>query len=135
MSPCSSCIHYRVTFGSLHPVEKWCVISGEGLSANDVWRGKAEAMTREWPIKTQNVPECKFTMSAREVAEFGDWYASKLILFYRENRGTLDSFASCKANQYWLDQYADQAEVEMNNQKRFWPSPSTLLSSPKQPNP
>jgi len=123
MSPCQSCIHYRATFGSLHPVEKWCVISGEGLSANDVWRGNPKAHTRKFGVYTEDVPECKFTMSAELVREFDEWYASKLTLYYRENRGTYGCFANDKRYKYWHDQLREEQEVELENRKRFWPQP------------
>lgn len=126
--PCSGCIHYQVTFGSLHPVEKWCLISGEALSCQDVWHNKPKACTSKFNwgdgplmVHTENVPECKFTMTHEEAAELGHWYASKLTNFYRENRGTYYGFHSFKSNQFWLDTYYDQNEVELENSKRFWP--------------
>lgn len=120
MSPCSSCIHYRVTFGSLHPVERWCVISGEGLSANDVWRNNPKAHTRKFGVYTEDVPECKFTMSAREVVEYDEWYASKITLYYRENRGTYESFHTDQRNQHWLDLFNEEREVETANRMKLW---------------
>ena len=121
MSPCSSCIHYRVTIGSLHPVESWCTISGEWLSARDVWHNNPEAHTGVWGVKTNNIPECKFTMSAREVWEFGEWRASKMTLYYRENRGGYKGFHNDPRNDFWRDAFYEEQEVELNNSKRFWP--------------
>ena len=121
MSPCSSCIHYRVVIGSPHPVESWCAISGEWLSANDVWRGDSEAHTRIWGLKTNDIPECKFTMSAREVGEYDEWYASKITMYYRENRGGYKGFHNDSRNAHWLDVFNEEREVELNNRKRFWP--------------
>lgn len=121
MSPCSSCIHYRVVIGSLHPIERWCAISGEWLSAQDVWRNNPEAYTRVWGVKTNDIPKCKFTMSAQEVWEFGEWRASRMTLYYRENSGGYKSFFSDPCNDFWLDAFHEEQEVELNNSKRFWP--------------
>ena len=122
MSPCSSCIHYRVAVGSLHPIERWCSISGEWLSARDVWHNNPEAHTRVWGIKTNNIPECKFTMSAREVWEYDEWYASKMTLYYRENRGGYKDFHDDPCNVFWRDaSYYEEQEVALNNSQRFWP--------------
>ena len=121
MSPCSSCIHYRVAIGSLHPIERWCAISGEWLSARDVWHNNPEAHTRVWGVKTNDIPECKFTMSAREVWEFDEWYASKMTLYYRENRGGYKGFGNDSRNSHWIDALNEEQKVELNNSKRFWP--------------
>lgn len=121
MSPCSSCIHYRVALGGLHPVESWCAISGEWLSARDVWHNNPEAHTGVWGVKTNDIPECKFTMSAREVWEFGEWRASKMTLYYRENRGGYKGFYNDPRNDFWRDAFYEEQEVELNNSKRFWP--------------
>lgn len=121
MSPCSSCIHYRVALGTLHPVESWCAISGEWLSARDVWHNNPEAHTRVWGVKTNVIPECKFTMSAREVGEFDEWRASKMTLYYRENRGGYKGFYNDPRNDHWIDTFNEEQEVSLNNSKRFWP--------------
>ena len=121
MSPCASCIHYRVALGTPHPIESWCAISGDWLSARDVWHNKPEAHTRVWGVKTNDIPECKFTMSAREVGEYGDWCASKLTLYYRENRGGYKGFFNDPRNSHWLEMRFEEEEVESNNSKRFWP--------------
>ena len=121
MSPCSSCIHYRSATGSLHPIESWCTISGEWLSARDVWHNRTEAHTRVWGVKTNDIPECKFTMSAREVWEYDEWHASKITLYYRENRGGYKSFHNDSRNDYWLHARYEEQETELNNRKRFWP--------------
>jgi hypothetical protein len=121
MSPCTSCIHYRVSIGSLHPIERWCAISGEWLSASDVWHNNPEAHTRVWGVKTNDIPECKFTMSAREVWEFDEWYASKMTLYYRENRGGYKGFSDDPRNDFWRYAFYGEQEVELNNSKRFWP--------------
>lgn len=121
MSPCSSCIHYRVALGTLHPIERWCSISGEWLSARDVWHNNPEAHTRVWGIKTNNIPECKFTMSAREVWEWDEWRASKMTLYYRENRGGYKHFSDDPRNVFWRDAFYEEQEVALNNSKRFWP--------------
>jgi len=120
MSPCSSCIHYRVSHG-LHPIESWCVISGNWLSARDVWHNNPEAHTGVWGVKTKDIPECKFTMSARQVGEYDEWYASKITLYYRENRGGYKGFHNDSRNDYWLDSFDEENEVRFNNSKRFWP--------------
>jgi len=121
MSPCSSCIHYRVVLGSPHPIDSWCAISGEWLSARDVWHNNPEAHTRVWGVKTNGLPECKFTMSAQEVGEYDEWYASKMTLYYRENRGGYKGFHNDLRNQHWLDAFNEERDVEFNNRKRFWP--------------
>jgi hypothetical protein len=121
MSPCQSCIHFRVTHGSLHPIEKWCAISGELISANDVWNANPTAYTSVWNVRTEDVPECKFTMSLREVREHGVWLASKMTLFYRKYRGSCKGFFTDKRNDYWLEQYNEERQVERENYlKRFW---------------
>jgi len=120
MSPCSSCIHYRVSHG-LHPIESWCVISGDWLSARDVWHNNPEAYTRVWGVKTNDIPECKFAMSEREVGEYDEWHASKITLYYRENRGGYKGFHNDKRNDHWLNSLNEEKEVESNNRKRFWP--------------
>lgn len=133
--PCSSCVHYRVTIGSLHPVERWCVVSGAMLSARDVWHQAAEAHTNKIGVFTSDVPICKFTMDHRGVGEFGEWRASKMVNYYRENTGSYEGFFSASENQYWLDNYYEEAEVELNNSKRFWPNTGDLwrrLQSKKQ---
>jgi len=144
MSPCSSCIHYRVAIGSLHPIERWCAISGEWLSARDVWHNNPEAHTRVWGVKTNDIPECKFTMSAREVWEFDEWYASKMTLYYRENRGGYKGFGNDSRNSHWIDALNEEQKVELNNSKRFWPGgdlhhfvqrkPRASADKPEKPN-
>lgn len=118
--PCSSCIHYRV-INSLHPIESWCSVSGSLLSARDVWHNKEKAHTSKFGVYTEDVPECKFTMSPREVQEWDEWRASKMTLYYRKNRGTYNSFSSDPANHYWVEKFREEHEVEMETYKRFWP--------------
>lgn len=118
--PCSSCIHYRVTHG-MHPIESWCSVSGSLLSAVDVWHNREKAHTAKFGVYTEDIPECKFTMSPREVQEWDEWEASKRTLYYRNNRGGYDSFGNDPANQYWIEQRQEEEEVESENRKRFWP--------------
>ena len=121
MSPCSSCIHYRSVTGSLHPIESWCTISGEWLSARDVWHNNPKAHTGVWGVKINNIPDCKFTMSTREVGEWDEWHASKITLYYRKNRGGYKGFHNDPRNYYWLHARYEEREIELNNSKRFWP--------------
>ena len=121
MSPCSSCIYYRSVTGSLHPIESWCTISGEWLKARDVWHNNPEAHTGVWGVKTNVIPECKFTMSTREVGEYDEWCASKMTLYYRENRGGRKAFYDDPRNNHWLNARHEERETELNNCKRFWP--------------
>jgi hypothetical protein len=60
-------------------------------------------------------------MSAREVWEFGEWRASKMTLYYRENRGGYKSFHNDPCNGFWRDAFYEEQEVEFNNSERFWP--------------
>jgi hypothetical protein len=107
--------------GGLHPIESWCAISGEWLSARDVWHNNPEAYTGVWGVKTNDIPECKFTMSAREVWEFDEWYASKMTLYSRETRGGYKGFGNDSRNSHWIDALNEEQEVALNNRKRFWP--------------
>jgi hypothetical protein len=118
--PCSSCIYYRVIH-SMHPVESWCFVSGSLLSANDVWHNREKAHTGKFGVYTKDIPECKFTMSPREVQEWDEWKASKMTIYYRNNRGSYDSFYTNPANKYWIEQRHEEENVEMEARKRFWP--------------
>jgi hypothetical protein len=60
-------------------------------------------------------------MSAREVGEYGEWRASKLTLYYRENRGGYKGFHNDPRNSHWIEMRNEEEEVESNNGKRFWP--------------
>jgi hypothetical protein len=60
-------------------------------------------------------------MSAREVWEFDEWHASKITLYYRENRGGYKDFHNDSRNDYWLHARYEERETELNNCKRFWP--------------
>jgi hypothetical protein len=60
-------------------------------------------------------------MSAREVWEFDEWYASKMTLYYRENRGGYKGFYNDLRNDHWIDAFNEEREVELNNSERFWP--------------
>jgi hypothetical protein len=60
-------------------------------------------------------------MSAREVWEFDEWRASKMTLYYRENRGSYKGFHNDWRNSHWLDTFNEEREVELNNSMRFWP--------------
>jgi hypothetical protein len=60
-------------------------------------------------------------MSAREVWEFDEWLASKMTLYYRENRGGYKGFFNDPCNNFWRDALYEEQEVALNNSKRFWP--------------
>jgi hypothetical protein len=60
-------------------------------------------------------------MSTREVWEFDEWRASKMTLYYRENRGGYKSFSSDPRNDYWRDAFYEEQEVAFKNSERFWP--------------
>jgi hypothetical protein len=60
-------------------------------------------------------------MSAREVWEFDEWWASKMTLYYRENRGGYKGFSNDPCNNCWRDAFYEEQEVALNNSKRFWP--------------
>jgi hypothetical protein len=60
-------------------------------------------------------------MSAREVWEFDEWYASKITMYYRENRGGYKGFHNDWRNSHWIDTFNEESEVASNNRKRFWP--------------
>ncbi len=74
-------------------------------------------------------------MDHREVGEFGEWRASRMVNYYRENAGSYEGFFSAPESQYWLDNYYEESEVDLNNSKRFWPNTGDLwhrLQSKKQ---
>jgi hypothetical protein len=60
-------------------------------------------------------------MSAREVWEFDEWHASKITLYYRENRGGYKSFSSDPRNTFWRNAFYEEQEVAFKNSERFWP--------------
>jgi hypothetical protein len=83
-------------------------------------------------------------MSAREVWEFDEWYASKMTLYYRENRGGYKGFHNDLRNDHWIDAFDEEREVALNNSKRFWPGgdlhhfvqrkPRASADKPEKPN-